>query len=153
MTDPTSWSADALLAGIQSPTDWRRIPPSEVRTAWRDLREWVEWLRDRYTLDYRVVPPCWYRHSALVDVLVALRDHHQYAFSDLQPASAATEWQRVFRDLEPRLREWASRAGCTRDTHRPDITMPCPDDTPVWQQHLADDELRRIARDQAQPLD
>jgi hypothetical protein len=153
MSDPESWSADALLGAIQSPTDWRKIPPAEARPHWQQLREWVEWFKDRYGLDHRVVPPCWYLHGALVDVLTALRDHHQYAFNDLQPATAASDWHRTFRDLEPRIRDWASRTGCNRDEHRSDLAMPGPDDTATWQKHLLDDEHHRRAREQAQDLD
>jgi hypothetical protein len=116
------------------------------------LREWVEWFKDLYALDHRVVPPCWYLHGALADLLTALRDHHEYAFGELQPANAATEWHRVFRDLEPRLRDWASRTGCTRDQHRPDVSGDWPDDAAAWKRHVDADKERRLVAEQARPL-
>jgi hypothetical protein len=85
-----------------------------------ELREWVDWLQQRYSLDHRVIPPCWEQHGALVDLLTALRDHHAAAFDPYQAATAATEWHRVFRDVELRLREWASRTACSPFEHRPD---------------------------------
>src|SRR3954468_14353609 len=132
--------------------DWRHVPSPEAVEAWAELRKWVEWLKDRYVLEHRVVPPCWYLHGALVDLLTALRDHHEYAFGELQPATAAAEWHRVFRDLEPRLRDWASRTGCTRDQHRPDVTVGWPDDAARWKTHVVEDERRRLAAERAQPL-
>jgi hypothetical protein len=149
----TGWSTEELLAGVGSPTDWRRVLSADAPREWAELREWVGWFKRRYTLDHRVVPPCWYRHGALVDLLSALRDHHEYAFGELQPATAATEWHRVFRDLEPRLRDWASRTGCTRDEHRPDVTVDWPEDATAWSQHVVDDEYQRVAEEQAQPLE
>jgi hypothetical protein len=141
-----------LLGTVGSPTDWRSVAASTAPEGWAELRDWVEWFKDRYALDHRVVPPCWYVHGALVDLLTALRDHHEYAFGELQPATAAAEWQRVFRDLEPRLRDWASRTGCTRDQHRPDLTVDWPDDAARWKAHVVEDEQRRLAAEQAQPL-
>jgi hypothetical protein len=136
---------------MRAPTDWRRVRGGDALREWAELREWVEWFKTRYALDHRVVPPCWFLHGALVDVLTALRDHHEYAFSELQPATAATDWQRVFRDLEPRLRDWASRTGCTRDEHRPDLTASSPHDKERWNQHLAEDQQQRRTAEQAQP--
>jgi hypothetical protein len=139
-----------LLVSAGSPRDWRHIPSADGANEWAELRDWVKWLKDRYALDHRVVPPCWYLHGALVDLLTALRDHHEYAFGELQPATAASEWHRAFRELEPRLRDWASRTGCTRDQHRPDVTVEWPDDTGRWSAHVADDERQRLAAEQAQ---
>lgn len=141
----TTWSPTDLLRAVSAPTDWRAVSDQEAAELWPALRGWVEWFKDRFALDHRVVPPCWYLHGALVDLLTALRDHHEYAFTDVQPATAASEWQRVFRDLEPRLRDWASRTGCTRDVHRPDVTMEWADDTVRWEQHVRGDEQMRRA--------
>lgn len=147
------WSADEMLRQVGAPTDWRAVSAADAATTWCELREWVEWFKDRYALDHRAVPPCWYLHTALVDVLTALHDHHGYAFTELQPATAATEWHQVFRDLESRLRDWASRTGCTRDEHRSDVKLEWPNDDARWKQHLADDQHRRAAREQTQILD
>ena len=149
----SSWSTDELIGALRAPTDWRTVPASIGAEEWADLREWVEWFRDRYRLDYRVVPPCWYLHGALVDLLTALRDHHEYAFSGLQAGPAATEWHRMLLDLEPRLRDWVSRNGCTRDEHREDVTVVWPDDVARWTVYVSEDAQRRAAAEQAQPLD
>jgi hypothetical protein len=103
----------------------------------------VNWLRTRFGLDHRIIPPCWYQHPALIDLLTALRDHHRLAYDPVQPASGATDWHRTFRDLEPRLRDWASRTSCTPDTHRLDQPIPAPDDSVHWEQHQHADIRRR----------
>lgn len=147
------WSTDEVLRAVGAPTDWRTVSSGAAARTWSELREWVEWFKDRYALDHRVVPPCWYLHPSLVDLLTALRDHHEYTFTELQPATAATEWHQVFRDLEQRLRDWASRTGCTRDEHRPDVTLEWAHDDARWKQHLADDQQHRTATERAQILD
>jgi hypothetical protein len=141
-----------LIGSVRAPTDWRHVPSVEAANEWAKLRDWVGWCKHRYALDHRVIPPCWYLHGGLVDLITALRDHHEHAFGELQPATASSEWHRAFRDLEPRLRDWASRTGCTRDQHRPDVTVEWPDDTGRWNAHVADDEQQRLAAEQTQPL-
>jgi hypothetical protein len=148
----SDWSVDELLGTARAPFDWRMVAASAGADEWARLREWVEWFKDRYTLDHRVVPPCWYLHGALVDLLTALRDHHEYTFGELQPATSATDWHRVFCDLEPRLRDWVSRTGCTRGQHRPDVTVDWLDDAGRWKAHVVEDEQRRLTAEQAQPL-
>ena len=153
MSDSNRRRYAELLKDAVGPTDWRVVPAVEAHQRWTDLRTWVEWLVRRYALDHRVVPPCWYLHPSLVDVLTALRDHHAYAFDPLQPGSTATEWHRVFADLERRLRDWASRTGCTRDQHRPDVHPAGLDDDQRWAAHLEADESQRIAEQIADGLD
>ena len=144
----SAWLTEELLGAVGAPTDWRNVPSSDASKVWAELREWVEWFKDRYAFDHRVVPPCWYLHGALVDLLTALRDHHEYSFGELQPATAAAEWHRVLSDLEPRLRDWASRTGCKRDEHRPDVTVTWPVDRERWKAHVAADAQHRLAAEQ-----
>jgi hypothetical protein len=112
---------DDLIASLKGPLDWRKVSEEDAPRLWAELREWVKWLRERYSLDHRVVPPCWEKHGALVDLLTALRDHHEGAFDPYQAPTAATEWHRVFRDIELRLREWAGRTSCSPSEHRPNL--------------------------------
>jgi hypothetical protein len=140
-----------LLGRPTGPVNWLELSADRAAQQWAQLRAWVCWLRTTFAYDHRVVPPCWYLHGAFVDLLTALRDHHEYAFSELQPGTAASEWHRAFRELEPRLRDWASRTGCTRDQHRPDVTVEWPDDTARWKAHVVYDEQQRLAAEQAEP--
>ena len=96
---------DELIGELAVPTDWRTVPAADSAEQWDLLRRWVVWFKDRYCFDHRVVPPCWYLHPALVDVLTALRDHHAHAHDKSRPLNGPTEWQRGLRDLEPQLRD------------------------------------------------
>ena len=83
--------------------DLDQLPSGELRRHWADLGNWVSWFVDRYHLA-DVVPPCWPRHPALVDELIALWYYHQDVTRPLVsdpagppddagvPASAYWEW-------------------------------------------------------------
>jgi hypothetical protein len=137
---------DALLGRAAGPVMWDVLSPEGAAEQWRMLRAWVSWFRTRFGFDHRVVPPCWYRHDALVELLSALRDHWRAAYDPLNSPTAASEWHRVLVQLEPRLREWAARTGCTPTEHRPDVLQAYSDDRVEWEQHLRDDIARRTER-------
>jgi hypothetical protein len=128
---------DEYSGHMDGPIDWSRTDPAVPSEEWDELRNWVQWLVNRYALDCRVVPPCWYLHPSVVDVLSALRDHHRSSFDLLGLTTGPADWHLAFRHLESRLREWASRTGCARDAHRPDVPPEWPDDTSCWATHLA----------------
>jgi hypothetical protein len=83
--------------------DLDQLPLGELRRHWADLGKWVSWFVDRYHLA-DVVPPCWPRHPALVDELIALWYYHQEVTRPFAaepagppddasvPASAYWEW-------------------------------------------------------------
>ena len=137
---------DALLGRAAGPVMWDVLSPEDATEQWRTLRAWVSWFRTRFGFDHRVVPPCWYRHDALVELLSALRDHWRAAYDPLNSPTAASEWHRVLAQLEPRLREWAARTGCTRTEHRPDARQAYPDDDAEWAEHVREDLARRRLR-------
>jgi hypothetical protein len=114
---------DGIARALRASTDWRTVPEDQGEQLWAGLQDWVDWLVARYQVDYRVIPPCWHLHSALVDVLTALWDFHTYAFEPASGPTSAVEWHRAFRDLEERLREWAARTGCTSEAHWPDTQI------------------------------
>jgi hypothetical protein len=133
----------ALLVAAAAPTDWRSLSSGERGECWRELREWVAWLRRELVLDHRVVPPCWYRHTALVSVLSALHDRWRHAYDALNPLPGPSDWHHTFQQLEPRLREWSSRTGCTVAVHRPDVVLDYPDDKAEWNSHVESDIAAR----------
>ena len=97
---------DALLGRAAGPVMWDALSPEPAAEQWRTLRAWVSWLRTRFAFDHRVIPPCWYRHDALVELLSALHDHWWPAYEPLNSPTAASKWHRVLAQLEPRLREF-----------------------------------------------
>lgn len=125
-TEPwfSSEDVDALinqqLAAVPRPLDWSRLAADEAAEQWAALDRWVQRLVTRYALDGREVPPCWYRHGALVEELTGLRGAHQVAWDPTQAASAASDWHRILWDTRVRLRDWLTRTGCTARSHRAD---------------------------------
>ncbi len=123
------------------------VESSDARQRWHELREWVDWFRAEFAFDHRVVPPCWYRHRALVSVLSALRDHWLAAYDPLNTPIGASDWHRALWQMEQRLREWASRTGCTTGEHRRDVLAEYPDDAEIWEAHVASDIAARAQRE------
>ena len=137
---------DPFTAGFgeqSGTTHWPSMLPDEAQPAWAELRDWVEHLVDRFALETRVIPPCWYRHNTLVESLSALRDHERLCFAP----SGAVYWFRALREVEQRMSQ-----ACTdpvlnqRTPPRPDRTWTT--DQAVWQTFLDEDvegrELRII---------
>lgn len=140
---------EAMLGTTSGPLNWRAVTARDAGQRWTALRNWVDWFRAEFGYDHRVVPPCWYRHRALVNLLSALRDHWLYAYDPMNTAVAASDWHRALIMLEQRLRDWAARTGCTAGNHRPDVLADYPDDTTEWEQHVRADTAARQARERA----
>lgn len=138
---------EAMLGAASGPVNWRVVSSADAAARWESLRRWVTWFRTEFGFDHRVVPPCWYRHPALVHLLSALRDHWLYAYDPMNTAVAASDWHRALMVVEQRLREWAARTGCTIGAHRPDVVADYPDDTTEWEQHVATDIAGRARRE------
>ena len=65
-----------------------QLAADELRRHWADLGDWVSWFVDRYHLADDV-PPCWPRHPALVDELIASHpaEWERYCAGDAKVAS------------------------------------------------------------------
>ena len=109
---------DQVLDRAPRPTDWARVPAHEAPMQWAALDAWVRWLVRRYTLDHRDVPPCWYRHGALVQELTALRDAHAGAYHPAQPLGGPADWHQTLGYTRLRCRDWVARTGCKPGEHR-----------------------------------
>jgi len=141
-----------VLTVASGPLNWNSMKSTEARRHWSALREWVEWFRLTFGFDHRVVPPCWYRHPALVEVLSALRDHWVCAYGPPNTPIGASDWHRALMQLEPRVRDWAARTGCTVGVHRPDVVAEYPPDTEAWEEHTAADVAARARRERGAAL-
>ncbi|WP_139061799.1 hypothetical protein [Tsukamurella pulmonis] len=89
---------------------------------WEELSGWVDWLRERYELEQKQLPKCWYRHGMIVEELTALMAawHQAYHYTpnpdelgpegDVQAqfGSAMAYWHRTF--LWPCLTEIEARS-------------------------------------------
>ena len=129
-TRPDPFKAE--FGEMGGPTHWPSLLPDEARQAWVDLRGWVEALVDRFGLETRVVPPCWYRHNGLVEPLSALRDHERVSFSPNASPTAAVDWFRALRETEHRLTEVCARTLCSVNEHRPEPPRTWRTDQPQW---------------------
>ena len=117
------------LAPFDPPLHWPAVTAEDAASEWAELRVWVTRLTERYDMDFRTLPSCWYKHNALVEALVALRDHERACFCESASLTAGLEWQRGLRDVEARLREWTSRTGClARHVNRRDVPADASDE-------------------------
>jgi hypothetical protein len=137
---------EAELGDLQGPTHWPSLLPDQARLAWADLREWVERLVDRFGLETRVVPPCWYRHNTLVEALSALRDHERISFAASTSPTAAVDWFRALREIEHRLTQGCARTQCSVNEHRPDPPRTWQTDRAQWQTFVEVDVRDREQR-------
>lgn len=136
-----------------TPITWRVNPDDATRTldadtaqtAWEDLRGFVDWLVDRYALDHKTIPPCWYLHGALVDELTALWGAWETAYWPYASAADAAGWMQIFANTRIRLTEWAGRRGCRPDDHRPDRLRESVCDRSTWDSHVSVDLAYRRA--------
>lgn len=134
------------FAEQQGPTHWPSLLPDESRAAWAELRGWVESLVDRFGLETRVVPPCWYRHNTLVESLSALRDYERICFTPSASPTGAVDWFRALREIEHRMREACARTQCSVNEHRADPARAWMTDQAPWQTFVEADLYIREKR-------
>lgn len=61
---------------------WADLTPDETAETFTRLRTFVHWLVRRYDLKRTTVPPCWFRHGALVEELTALMVAWEASFEE-----------------------------------------------------------------------
>jgi hypothetical protein len=127
------------IGDLQGPTHWPSLLPDDARQAWADLRDWVEHLVDRFGLETRAVPPCWYRHNTIVEALSALRDHERISFAPSASPTAAVDWFRALREIEHRLSEAGARTQCSVNEHRADPPRTWQTNQTQWRTFIEDD--------------
>jgi len=140
---------DPFTAGLgeqTGPTHWPSLLPDEAGPAWAELRDWVEHLVDRFALETRVVPPCWYRHNTLVEALSALRDHERICFAPNASPAGAVDWFRALREIENRMSQACARTQCSINEHRPDPPRAWTTDQAPWQAFVEADLAGREQR-------
>jgi hypothetical protein len=140
---------DPFTAGLgeqMGPTHWPSLLPDEAGSAWAELRDWVEHLVDRFALETRVVPPCWYRHNTLVEALSALRDHERICFAPNASPSGAVDWFRALREVENRMSQDCARTQCSVNEHRPDPPRVWTTNQALWQAFIETDLAGREQR-------
>ncbi|MGN6221666.1 MAG: hypothetical protein ACTHNQ_19370 [Microbacterium sp.] len=126
MNEPDSAHIEALIAAHMAGSpftepenagpgghivDWRHLSDEQARAEWGMLREWVEWFTVRYNVPVSVVPPCWFKHGALVEELSALHIAHLAAFDSSDTGLGPIGWHERLAQANGRLQR--AGAGCT----------------------------------------
>jgi len=129
---------DELTEELAAPTHWPSLDPAEVPERLRALAAWVEGWVARFDVPGSEVPPCWFLHTGLVEVLSAVADAERGAYAVVAAPSAAVEWHRQMREERAHLKELASRTGCTAVEHRAAVRLgESVTATARFEQHLA----------------
>jgi hypothetical protein len=100
------------------PVCWIALTNTDRSNALKLLTEWVSWLVDRYTLDHRMVPPCWAQHGALLEELSALHTAWHTAYAITSRGDMPLDWHAQFDAARHRLTDWVARMGCRPGEHR-----------------------------------
>jgi hypothetical protein len=128
-----------LFPDLDGPLLWPALSANEATEEWCSLRAWVEQLVGRFSIPAQVVPPCWFRHNALVEALAALRDHHRASFSPTAAPTAAMDWHRALRDMEQRLTGWTGLTQCSERYHQPDAQRVLTPNIEDWNEFVRND--------------
>ncbi|MBC9822851.1 hypothetical protein H9I49_16290 [Terrabacter sp. MAHUQ-38] len=111
---------------LRGPVHWPSLTGEEARSRLGELQEWVHALVRRFAIEPRVIPPCWDRHSALVEILSALRDHERADYADTASPTAALDFIRALHDAQLILADHASKTQCSVSGHRDDLVVRWP---------------------------
>ncbi|HEX2903436.1 MAG TPA: hypothetical protein VHO01_08260 [Jatrophihabitans sp.] len=128
---------------VEGPLWWPGLQPVQAEAAWGQLRAWVQQLVARFGLSGRVLPPCWFRHNGMVELLSALRDYENACYAASAAPGGGLDFLRGLREAEFLLGEWTGRAGCTAGEHHPDPARTLVTDKAGWDAHVAADVARR----------
>ncbi|MFE6189276.1 hypothetical protein ACFQ6U_33115 [Streptomyces sp. NPDC056465] len=171
MSDPYS-NAASLWPSVPSqeqpePQRWVRsaMEPTERQERLRELAVWVDWLRTTFEL-HNNLPPCWYRHSPVVEHLTALYVGWIRTYAgDQAPGRelAEADWINTLYAVLPRLQLAACAAGRHEDPPPMPVASPGVAEEfevylqasrattgPAW--HPAEAELSRRRAEAAAPL-
>jgi hypothetical protein len=128
LTDRLTQTEEILAQLVDSLTEenpggpwaWHLLDGAQQRELFAELREWVDWLIERYAVQseqYRI-EPCWYRHPVAVEELTALMVAYRAEYSSSQHKASAglISWHTMW--LWPclaRLNSMGIFAACRRD--------------------------------------
>lgn len=129
------------------PWCWRHLTPEQARALADEVRDWVDWLRDRYLLEVGArVRPCWYRHPAALDDLTALYVAWRAAYTSVPvpPSDALINWHD--RWLEPCVARVAKYTAKCVPEHKPPVSAVTPTDLEDFERWLAEETGSRRER-------
>ncbi|MFI6368291.1 hypothetical protein ACIBG0_36810 [Nocardia sp. NPDC050630] len=116
----TSETGSAATQLVPCRFSWDELDSHDARDLWKELIEWVNWLRATYQTDTKI-KPCWYRHRPAREELTALMVSHKAVYRT-DPESAETyredltawhtQWLRSSLDALARMMADCTRDGC-----------------------------------------
>lgn len=107
-----------MKARYASPVDWWALDGMERAEMLGVLAVWVPKLVRWFGLRDDTVPPCWFRHDALVQELLALYQYReQQQVLPAAPPSAMLDFQVQLQLALARLRGWVGVTGCNAREH------------------------------------
>ena len=86
--------------------NWRTLEDEDAPQVWTDLRSWVVWFTHRYNIAPRKIPPCWFKHGALVEELSALHTAWLVSYDSLDAGYGPIGWHERLAVALPRLATW-----------------------------------------------
>ncbi|MGO4594848.1 hypothetical protein AB4Z18_13620 [Leifsonia sp. 2TAF2] len=86
--------------------NWRSLEDEHAPQVWTDLRDWVVWFTHRYNIATRKIPPCWFKHGALVEELSALYTAWLVSYDSLDAGYGPVGWHERLAVAIPRLATW-----------------------------------------------
>lgn len=103
---------------FEPPINWWKLDAEERTETLEVLFDWVRELVRRYGLRDSEVPPCWYRHEAMVQELLALFQYrNQQQFLESAPPGAPIDFHYQLQLALGRLRSWTGVTGCNGAEH------------------------------------
>ena len=119
--DALSFDADPFetaFGKLAGPLHLPSLTKAERDDAIGQLRGWVGQLVQRFSLEARVIPPCWEEHNGMIEALLALRDHERACYADSAAPTAAVDWLRALQEVTHFLTELNANTQCTMHEHR-----------------------------------
>jgi len=125
--EPLDFGADPFertFGQLRGPVHWPSLTDDEARDRRRELDDWVNHFVRRFAVEPRFIPPCWAQHSALVEILSALRDHERADYADTASPTAAMDFIRAIHDAEIFLADQVAKTQWSVAGHRDDLIAP-----------------------------
>ncbi len=123
-------TAAALAGGPAAPSVevidfYDRGNAERVAAVMEPLRSWVDWMITTWQLRTADVPPCWWRHSHLLQELYALWCMYQLAFNPTDSGQGPIAFAERFALARGRLRAATAQIECNPREHRdaPEVTL------------------------------
>ena len=119
--EPLSFGADPFEQAFGKPVGPVHLPSLLERDRTRALAElgtWVDQLMLRFSIEPRVIPPCWRKHNGMVEALFALRDHERASYAASASPTAGVDWLRALHDVTHFIADLNAVTMCSGREHR-----------------------------------